>query len=43
MLRSKWCPLHRQEHAKEQARERQRRHRQKETEAGQDVAGRPAT
>jgi hypothetical protein len=33
MLHSKWCPLHRQEHAKEQARERQRRHRQKETEA----------
>jgi len=33
MLRSKWCPLHRQEHAKEQARERQRRHRQKETAA----------
>jgi hypothetical protein len=30
MLRSKWCPLHRWEHAKEQARERQRRHRQKE-------------
>ncbi len=29
MLPSKWCPLHRREHMKEQARERQRRHRQK--------------
>jgi hypothetical protein len=29
ILRSKWCPMHYHEHAKELARERQRRHRRK--------------